>query len=374
MSWETLRRLAAAGDDGPKWWDQVKERAVMESVAPKLALKPGRGNSWGPCPACGQEKRSSNSGDGRGPIGAHPSKKGWVCHRCKVTGSVLDLVSWRLTGDRLDARSSDAKDVRTWCAREGLCEDAQNATCGAPMVPRRPLQPTIQPKPPTKHSRPVQHELTALWGTASSAVDVWRTYDVAAFIERRADFQGDEDIAAVLAELDVARVLPTSYVWPSWWRASWSPSWRLAVRAHEADGTFVSLHARRIDNDDKPKTRWPYQCSASGLIMASPIGGALLRGQSLKAECIWVVEGLTDLVAAELTARREGIAAIVLSAASGSFSAFGSVDWPDSVRDGTVPVYARTDDDPAGNGYAHQINTALAPLGIPVRRLPWEKQ
>ena len=63
---------------------------------------------------------------------------------------------------------------------------------------------------------------------------------------------------------------------------------------------------------------------------------------------------------------------MLLAAAQGGFPALARVRWPEAVLSGRVLVYARTDDDEAGNKYAGQIRDALTPLGVRVLRLPWE--
>lgn len=271
----------------------------------------------------------------------------WNCKRCGKGGSAIDL---------LMARGLDFKDaLAELAARAGIDTSAP-----------RPVLPSPAPKPaPRVPQRPPRPEVEALW---AACVRVDRTLihpdasDLAAsgFLAQRRFFP------LHVAGLDVARLLPLpeAFPYPAWWPARWVRTWRLAVPAYEPNGTLASLHARAVApvSGDDPKTRWPKDCDAGGLLMADAAGLALLRGEST-AEAAIVAEGLTDLIAFSLWSTRTGRGWPVLAVTSGGARAFADVRWPA----GAV-CYVATDNDAQGDKYAAEVRAAL-PAAVKVRRV-----
>jgi len=178
---------------------------------------------------------------------------------------------------------------------------------------------------------------------------------------------------AELGGLDVVRVLPPSrrFDWPGWWRVHHQNRWRVACLAYEPSGLVSSIHARSvIDDGRESKTRWPSAGpgSASGLILAGAHGAAWLRGRT-EHRILWILEGITDLIAAELVCLREGLTEIVcLSGAAGGFGSFGLIGHLSRLDS----VYVRTDDDEAGNRYAEKLAQVI-PREVRMYRLPWDE-
>ena len=81
------------------WIDIAKEN-TFDSVAANLGIKQ-KGYRYGPCPACGAETASAK--DKRLPIGRTrgTNSAGWRCFACTAGGDMLDLVSYKLMGNRL---------------------------------------------------------------------------------------------------------------------------------------------------------------------------------------------------------------------------------------------------------------------------------
>jgi len=200
-----------------------------------------------------------------------------------------------------------------------------------------------------------------------------------------------------LAPLDLVRIAPLRLVWPAWWPKWWARTFRLVVRAYEADGTPASLHARAVpmfrsggtgpvceacakaDGPDrapllgpdakgraacptcswrpKRKTTWPKGYEAAELLFADPGGLALLRGETPEnIRGVLVCEGLTDLAAAAMAVARERLPLAVLGATSGGFVTLARVRWPDGLR-----FYDGMDPDPPGRKYAAEARAALHP-------------
>jgi hypothetical protein len=261
------------------------------------------------------------------------------CHGCDWTGDALSLIA---VVRGLDLRRDFQRVLQEAAGMVGY--DLEGAVKPSAVPYRAPQLPA--------RARPPVDEVERLWAASSSMTESGNA-DVAWFITKRGMFAAD------VAALDVVRVLPKAFKWPKWWPEAWAAHWCLVTRAYEPNGAVASLHARCVIDAD-PKTRWPYDCRADGLVFADRLGADLLRGESLGFDRVLVVEGLTDLVWAALWARGRRVA--VLGITSGSVSGLPSVRWP-----GGVPVVIATDQDQAGERYASAIASAI-PSRIPVRR------
>ena len=343
-----------------------------------------------PCPACGVERRSRS--DGRPPVTLR-SVQGvdrWRCWTCSAAGSNLDAIAYALCGHEY-RHDTDADTVRAWATGHGLLTgDENNGRTSKNSRSARFVPPKPEPPP-----RPDRREVVRMWRSA------WRfdrstpwysdgpsKADAMAldWLERR---NANEDAARRfwplddLGALDVARLLPPAveYDWPDWWphNRRHRDAYRLACLAFEANGAIGSIHARAVRDDQtgSSKTRWPAAGpgSAAGLIMAGPRGARLLRQKGDAVDAVFILEGITDLIAAELVCSREGLTGVVcLAGAAGSWGAFGAIQWPDEIRRG-APVYVRTDPDETGDKYAEQIARALwRPRPLNLQRLPWDRE
>ncbi|MBS2028738.1 MAG: hypothetical protein JST54_12625 [Deltaproteobacteria bacterium] len=202
-----------------------------------------------------------------------------------------------------------------------------------------------------------------LW-SACSTVD--QDAEVGAYLRGRNLYPYSEE------SLDESRALPREYPWPKWWPQSWSSSWRLVIRAYEPNGDLGSLHARAIDGSE-PKTRWPANCAASGLLFADHYGHALLKGDPDLAkgsdfDSVLICEGLADHLAAIRKTREARMACPIIGIASGGAQALAKVRWPvgTKFKVGTHP-------DKTGEKYVQQILAAL-PREADVRRIHLEEQ
>lgn len=115
----------------------------------------------------------------------------------------------------------------------------------------------------------------------------------------------------LVASQDLARVIRPDAALPRWATCrgqSWvSLGLRLVVRAWDATGEPVSLHARGLRTDG-PKTLWPAGANARGLVFANERGATLLQGGAFRwdwtpeaAACdfdaaLWILEGVSDFL------------------------------------------------------------------------------
>lgn len=99
-----------------KWYETINE-AGIEEIAKKIGMK-SQPKSTFQCPSCQALTRGSN--DKRGAVGATGNRKGWLCHRCGATGSLLDFVSFHLCGSKYrELNSSDRRQVYEWAIKAG---------------------------------------------------------------------------------------------------------------------------------------------------------------------------------------------------------------------------------------------------------------
>ena len=370
-------------------WIGELRRYPIEQVARLLELEVAHGNRFAACPACRAGHRACS---------VHTAGQRWRCHSCGAGGDAADLVAVVAVGHTLTtATPEEYAATRALAASLGLCEGEDVATS-----PRPRVTPRLATAPKNEPTRPPIEEVAALWA-ASTSLATEPEGAVAAFLRGRGYPPGEVAalgvvrllplrypwpawwpypptslatepegaVAAFLrgrgyppgevAALGVVRLLPLRYPWPAWW--PYPPAtWRLVVRAHEADGELASLHARAVVDGAAGKTRWPRGYQAGELLLADQEGLLLLRGEGRPDTRVLVVEGLTGLVWATLMLRRIGLDLPVLAGTAGSWPALARVSWPQ----GAV-VFAATDDDDTGERYAAEIRRAV-PRNIPVRR------
>lgn len=293
----------------------------LREVAPRLGLQ-SKQRRWGPCPAC----RASVTSDRRPPI--RLVAKRWWCNACDATGDAVDLVSWHQLGRAATKGDPELRRVFAFLDGEAVAEA------------------TWTPTPEPERHPPTLEEVVAFLRACQPAAS---DPAVAAYLEGRHIDPAKASAGAV--PLGLAN---------RWWPLSWSRSWRLVVPAFDATGRLRTLHARAVDGST-PKTRWPMNSDASGVVFANLAGRAFLRGTSAPARLL-VTEGLPDFLDASSQADAD---MAVLSVESGSTPVFTALRprLPAVTR-----VYVSTHADLAGDRYAQGVADALAPH--PCRRVP----
>lgn len=276
-------------------WIDAAKTVPVEQVAPALGLSVHR-RSFGPCPACNADRRGGS--DRRHPCGYG---EGWGCFPCGAKGDALDLAALVLGGARLRDLTPEGKaEVRGWYAGQGWCDPGPGAS-GAPVaVPRR--VPVVKPEPPPEY--PPAAEVAALWA-ACGPLDTASIRDPAVpWLEGR-EKPGRALDCREMGALDLARLLPldpSAYPWPSWipWlgmdRSEWLRVYRLAVPMYDHRGALRALRFRAVTHVREPSPeggmRWrdleipeakkalaARGTTTRGLVLADPVGVALLRGE-----------------------------------------------------------------------------------------------
>jgi len=310
-----------------KWNDHINAFTIA-GLLRELGRETRRNRLW-PCPACGEEARSSSSRD-KGPIGF--GRYGWRCHRCGVGGGRLQLASWLLLGreyERVALREA-------WRARVGEL----GHRVYIPPAPARVIS-----------ARPPIDEVRQLWNDCAPVTD-------------------DDEVAMWLCSRglrphqvalhDLARALPPRYWCPRWasfqgqrWNLS---GHRLIVRAvgPGRDGWEWSLRARNILADVPPGSKSASVAmgpgSASGLVYADETARQMLNGSRSDVQLV-ITEGEPDwLTWSTLNPRGWGVLGI--------WSGAWVEHLADCIPRGAV-IALRTHQDPAGQKYAAKIRRSL---------------
>tara|TARA_R110002020_G_scaffold430022_3_gene639702 strand:+ start:451 stop:1449 length:999 start_codon:yes stop_codon:yes gene_type:complete len=313
---------------------QQAEKIAVSEIAQRLGLKSLRSNSWGPCPNCNAVERGSN--DKRGTIGLNTDNVGWACHRCKVKGSGIDLVSFHLGGSKFKQLDQlNKKKVQVWF--QGEISDGAN----------------ISEKPQKlRGSRPPLAEVQSLWNSSFKLHQLSRDHQAISFLKSR-----NLNLEA-LAKSGVARITPeqSNYTWPTWWPAGRSRLWRVIVPAFNQFGQFSSLHGRAIDLPKAgPKTLWPKGFEAKGLFMPNRFAVKMMRTEDVDIDGVLFVEGITDFMKCSAEVEDLGLKIAILGGTSGSFGIVSELKIPKETK-----IYIGTDPDQQGREYANRIQLQLA--------------
>ncbi len=366
-------------------------------VATRLGLEVRR-DGFGPCPVCGAARRGST--DGRPPLTCALRAGGerWRCWAsgCAARGGSVALVAAVRLGE------IPGKGDPRWTAVYAELRDDTPATrasrpsgCSPRATPAHPVQ--VFPRGNTQ-SHPDPASVAELWAACTPLNPVDRDPAILWLSTYRG--LSVDGIAA----LDLVRVLPKTYRWPRWVptlgmdRDAWLQVYRLAIPAFTASGELAALRFRAVDRVG-PRWTAPAGCRiedrngraalvttvrgkdrelpkalasvgvghGAGLVMADPMGLALLRGTREDDGVRWdgrvvIVEGEPDLWAVAASGgnriQRHGdvffktFAAFAVEA--GSWTAELAARIPDSAR-----VLIWTDLDDAGDRYAAAVNASL---------------
>lgn len=334
--------MALIGQRGTHLAD-VKARGVA-AVAVALGLRSMHNRTFGPCPSCGEERRSKH--EPRGPIGLRPDDQGWECHRCKVTGDAVTLAAYVVLGHA--GRGSGAADwqsVITNCAAVGLCDGLGHDV----KTSRRPYTPPPPPKPLEPPTRPPLDEVAHAW---DRAVGVTSDQEVRNYLLSRFDL----DDVQVFERLDLVRALTAAPAWARGPSGSWlKTGHRLVARLYDHDGVVRSLHARAV-TEATPKGLSPSGSQVRGLVFADPTAALVLADQVWPPRCVVITEGVPDFLTWAAQIYRHQADDAVLGVLSGSWTPALAA----RLTDGQV-VVMRGHEDAAGDHYLKAVAETLTP-------------
>lgn len=104
------------------WLQEIAQHG-LRTTAPTLGVTVRRGNSAGPCPACGADQRGSD--DRRGPLGFSGDGKAWACHAsgCDASGDLADLLAYVRFKRRIrDLSAEETSSLAAEATRLGWCQ------------------------------------------------------------------------------------------------------------------------------------------------------------------------------------------------------------------------------------------------------------
>lgn len=335
-----------------EWLERMSQVRVID-VAAQLghSVQPPRGSNGGVvygCPACGAERRHTKTADRRGSVGIASNGRGWQCFQCDAAGDAADFAAYALRGRRFGELGDDDRlEVRGWCQR-WLSLDSPGGS-----MPRRDAPPATPSPAPTY---PPPAEVEALWSACVPVLDV---PCVCAWLEAK------RVGPIAVTDMDLARALPDGAQLPPW--AALGPrSWlasghRLVVPMVDVRGEVRSVLARRVVEDDSPKSVAPNGYARRGLVLACGLGrqvlasgkhpgwwgDAVLRIEVCEGEKKWLQRTVRFGDANEH-------APVVIGIESGSWLPKHAARIPDS-----SVIYIATDPDDAGARYATTIVQSL---------------
>lgn len=332
------------------WLDNIRAQPVL-TVARDLGLetKATRGASAGSifgCPACSAVKRHTKSRDKRGAIGLRGDGKGWQCHQCDQTGDGLDLVSWKMTGERF-AETQDKTKVIQWCknrfggdgsALPPHIATAISVTATAPVAEEQESDPVY-----------MTVEALELWDACHPLSS---DSDAVAYVKSRG-VKAPEKIE----EWNLCRVLPKN-VRPKWTLHSpdgdaprhWAETGhRLIFPLYDVHGQIRSVLARAIvPSERKSTTSGP----RSGLLLVDGVVLDWLRRNRPDVPCatIHITEGEIDFMLRCESIQDQPLSTGVAGIMSGSWKRAHALAMPRHVH-----VSLETDHDAQGDKYAADI-------------------
>lgn len=312
-----------------------------------------RRRALAPCPVCGAQSRGRE--DRRGPVAIfhREGEEHWHCKAsgCGAGGGPAALLA------AIRFREIPAKGDPRWATVMSEL-DGNSGWIPARSAPaRRPAPPATVPNyPPTD-------EVATVW-RGCRAFDQVPTTDPAVGYLRERGIDTPR-----LAVLDVSRYFSFSGYLPRWVpnggvdMGVWTALYRLVTPMFDACGDLRSLRFRAIGETPRgKKTLNPSGHACGGLVMADPMGRALLQGRREDDGMGWdgrvvIVEGEPDLWTWSCHPSRFGKPQTwaMLGIAAGSWTDAIAARIPEKAR-----VILRTHHDPPGEKYAEQIRSTLA--------------
>lgn len=357
-----------------EWIADVKRRSIAQ-VAPALGIERRGRDSYGPCPACGADRRGSQ--DRRGPIGARGY--GWRCWAsgCDARGSGIDLIAWIEIG-RPPRRGDPGDWSRIHARAYQIGATAEAPTAEAPLPPPRPLPRAAPPAPRPYPESARLAELLSYGTWAATDSESGRRW----LEETIPTYRPGSDLPRHLV-----RILPTRREivdrygiravkgaprLPSWarWRGrSWvDAGYRILIPLYDCRGRVRSVRARHIAGANRPsgapKGVSPAGRSVAGLVFSNGWGAEALAGRH-SPHSVYLVEGGTDCLAASIASdplERRAIYGVISGGWTPEHGARLAAMCSDATR-----ITIDTDPDPAGDTYADRIAETI-PAAVDVRR------
>lgn len=260
------------------------------------------------------------------------------CFGCDFTADALGLVA---AVNGLDPRRDFREVLReaaTLAGREDLLDEPRDER---ERLQRRRSVP--RPEPRQERDFPDAGEVRALWERAMPVTDDVDASGMLVF--RRIEPTQVRTLARVIQRGPLPR-------WAGYQRRSWlETGHRMLLPTYDAGGVMRGVRARLVSagSADVPKCLPPAGCRSSGLVLANEAARRMFVDGEWPGK-LWITEGETDFLA-------------VASQTPDAVVGIGSGSWTED-HAGKVPfgteVLLATDDDEAGDRYAHWVATTLS--------------
>ena len=318
------------------WIQKTKQDHSIEAVAFQLTLK-NKGKTWGPCPACGEEKRGNH--DNRLPIGFYKSSdcEKWQCFSCNARGDVIDLVAYKLHGVKA-SQLTDYSEIKQFFSVHTFT-DVRVVTKEKSALP--------------------EEEIKTLWKTVSQncIADCVRV-DIDSYLNGRAIAPAQCEEAFHFPNnfhyQSLQKVLTSSGRMMPWWPFKWANEYPICVPLFDANAKLCSFQGRAV-RDVKPKTMCPAGFSMDGLFFANEPMRKFLKGEQSYPR-FWIVEGEMDFLCLDEKTRTSPYPddQPIMGIKNGSFSAYQYIRYPINAE-----IIIATDNDTKGNEYATRIASLI---------------
>ena len=269
-----------------KDWISLCKRNSFESVAGNLGLT-GKGNRWGPCPHCNNERSEK---DKRPPIGIPRGMSGdvnWRCFICGVGGDIIDLVSYKMNNCSVADIPSGPKGFKDMSSIKEFFRVKEFVS--------------VQVAQPDKKYIP-ENDMEQLWADIKKQpVASHHHRHINAFLESRGITPSNVSEAYCFSHTynynSLKKVSTSTGRMMPFWPYRWSQDYPLCIPLYDVKGKVRSFQGRAIaKRDDGRKTSCPLGFSMHGLFFACSQLLSYISGENNYSK-FWVVEGEMDFIA-----------------------------------------------------------------------------
>lgn len=318
------------------WIDIAKEN-TFDSVAANLGIKQ-KGYRYGPCPACGAETASKK--DKRLPIGRTrgTNSAGWRCFVCTAGGDMLDLVSYKLMGNRL--------------------RDVNDYTHIKEFFQIKNFQ-TVEVTEPQKEDIPSDDLYQLFESMEHRKVSDANHRHVDAYLRTRGINPREVREATVFSPefnyLSLTKVETSSGKKMPFWPYAWSRDYPICVPLFDNFGRMKNFQGRAVTKlDSGRKTMCPVGYNMSGYVFQCHTARHWFTQENPVGE-FWIVEGEIDFLHLA-SIFHDDVDVAVIGVKNGSLPFFQKAQFP-----ATAKIIIATDNDEKGDEYASKIAEAIYP-------------
>jgi len=304
------------------WINEIKQRHDIVSTFAMVGMT-GKRMRYGPCPACGATRTST---DTRPPVRAS-GRHSWWCNSCQNKGDIFDLVSYVQWGH--NSKEADFAQLKQY------------------FMDKNAYTPSYQPEDLAKY--PPTPQVSWIMEQALHLDNHLVEDDVWDYLHTRGINPISTSARRVNPELDYGTlkwVKSSSGKKMPWWPTKWCDLFPIVVPMYNHKGELTSLHGRSIQSNTNRKTTAPLGFSAKGLYFMNKRALQMCTGDLEPTE-VWITEGEIDFLSLEQFTREEELTVIGIK--SGSLT---SDLLPIPTR---AKIFICTDPDESGDKYAQKL-------------------